>query len=590
MDYHLEKETPSEKEHEQKILKKDMLVIIKENQKLQSELKNKNKIISSLINENFGELKSLQEKHENIIESLKTSYESNIKKIHDVHKLFKKSLRSSLKNNINTHYKITNDNVNILTNQNDCLNQKIDTLNKFNNDKNNTIKNLEEKYNDVTKNNCDLQIKCSNLENLNHVLDQELQNLKLLHERQMFLKNEEGLELGKITSENESLQENVKLLKQQVLKFEEICKNQNLELENTKCVYKEIHQKHFLILNDNISKQTSIDEKTLEILSLNSKTNEMEKIIMNLETNKKELNVKLNELELKNENLHSELTSLNKVRTQLEMEKNMILDEQEYISRELEQYKQKYLDLETFLLDKIEKIQNECHREKESCISKKDVKIKELKDEHEKKLASLSYDYNSIITEKEKQIDGLTNHLKSFNENLYVTLNELEKLKLLNGKLKMDQLNIDQRIGEISGQFKKEIEELKMTHKKEKDILLESYNETIKKSQELSDMLQNRLKQTVEALSLSKEALSNLKETNQNLERQIQMKESDQNVNYEKINQIKNENISLREKLDRSIELNNAYNIKEKQYESQIKQSNAKYNQLVMQIRNNNNK
>jgi chromosome segregation ATPase len=267
--------------------------------------------------------------------------------------------------------------------------------------------------------------------------------------------------------------------------------------------------------------------------------------------------------------------------SQLKGEKDVILDEKYHYIQEADQYKQKLRESESSILERIKQLQDTTTREKERYILEQENKFKELKDKFEKQILSIRNEYNGLVSDREKQIDGLMSHLKSFTDTQHITLNENEKLKITNEKFKMEQSGIDQKTNELNGQHKKEMDEIKVLHKKEKDLLVESYNETIKKSQELNDALQNRLNQTIEALGLSKTAISNLKETNQNLEKQIQTKESEDSSYQDKYNQSRSENMSLREKLERSIELNNSYSNKEKQYESQIKQLQSKYSQLV---------
>ena len=72
-------------------------------------------------------------------------------------------------------------------------------------------------------------------------------------------------------------------------------------------------------------KQTSIEEKTLEILGQNSKLGELEKKNIVNENNKKENNVKITELINQVDNLQSELLSSQKIINQLKLEKDNIL-------------------------------------------------------------------------------------------------------------------------------------------------------------------------------------------------------------------------------------------------------------------------
>ena len=267
---------------------------------------------------------------------------------------------------------------------------------------------------------------------------------------------------------------------------------------------------------------------------------------------------------------------------QLKIQNEVIIDEKTYYIKEAEQYKEKTKDVESNMLGRIKQIQDLTNKEKDNIILNYEAKLKDSKDKFEKQINSIRNEYDTCVSEKEKKIDGLTSHLKSYTDHQYITLNENEKLKTINNKLKMDCSGFDSKLSETHFQYKKEFDDSKISFTKEKDILIDSYNETIKKSQELNDALQNRLNQTIEALGLSKTTITNLKETNQNLEKQIQSKESEDNSYQEKYSQLKNENIVLRDKFERSIELNNSFSSKEKQYEAQIKQLNIRCNQLFL--------
>ena len=215
---------------------------------------------------------------------------------------------------------------------------------------------------------------------------------------------------------------------------------------------------------------------------------------------------------------------------------------------------------------------------------------------------------NSKITELERKNSILESdkvnasieliELANQTDNLNLEILSMQKLKLINEKLneKLNEVsaNTDQIITEIKNQYQKEIIEQKNIHKREKDTLMMSHNETIKRAQELHDELRVRLNQSTDALNLSKVAITNLKIANSNLEKQTQnrgLKDESQLDKYrglkdesqlDKYKQFKNENILLREKLEKSIELNNTSSAKEKYYENQFRQLQSKYNQLVL--------
>ena len=566
---------------ELRTVKKDLTTIIKENQKLQTELKIKNETINSLINQNFTELKSLQEKHDKIVTSLTTSYEDNINNIDNRYKQFQKSLQARLKESINTHYKISNEKINILTTQNKSLLEKLSTIQKEIAEKENEIKEINNSYNELDTLYEDYQSKYVCWEEAKKSMQQQIKEINTMYQIQSDAKLENDKIISKLSLLKEKLETELCSTKQELNRNEDIIRILSVDTEHAKKSYQDIHQKHILLLNDNVVKQNNIDEKTLEILTINSKISEIEKKNIILESTRKDLSIKITELIHQVDNLQSEVMSAQKIIHQLKIEKDVILDEKIHYVREADNFKQKLMEVENIMLEKIRQIQDLASKEKEKYICSHENKIKDIKDKNEKQMTTMQYEYVNIISDREKQVEGLTSHLKSYADNQYITLNELEKYKLMNNKLRIGQSTIDQKTSELNTLYKKETDDIKTSHKREKDILIESYNENIKKAHELNDALQNRLNQSIEALSLSKSALSNLKQTNENLKQQIQSKENNDGSFQEKYNQIKNENLSLRDKLERSIELNNTFSNKEKQYEIQIKQLQSKYSQLV---------
>lgn len=614
----LNKETISDipMDHDKKLkaAKKEITTVIKENQKLQSELKIKNETINSLINQNFSELKSLQEKHEEIINSLTTIYDTNVKNMEDKYKSFRKSFNMKLKDNINTFYKFNNEKtalleehnknllnklneIQIISDQKELENReliekkdsKIKELNEnmeqkikiLNEEKELKTKELYEQYSNIHKKFKELELEYESLKKFKEKMENHYEELKGLHNNQKNIIIENDKKISDLKLDKESLETELRSANLELSKNNDTIKRLTIEVEHTKNTYQDIYNKYVLLLNDNVIKQNSIDEKTLEILSLNSKIGEIEKKNILLETTRKDNNIKITELIHQIDNLQSELLSAQKIAQQSKIEKDILLDGKTHYIKEADQYKQKMNEIESIMLERIKQLQETANKEKNEYIFGQENKLKEQKEKFDKQIMAIQNEYSGIISEREKQIDGLTIHLKSIIDNQYLTLNEVEKLKSINEKIKKEQTNIDQQINNIHLQYKKEIDDLRMSHKKEKDTLIESCNDTIKKSQELNEALQNRLNQTVEALGLSKIAISNLKETNQNMEKQIQSRETEENSCQEKYDQIKSENIALREKLERSIELNNSFSNKEKQYETQIKQLQVKCAQLI---------
>lgn len=569
------------KDKDIRTIKKEMATIIKENQKLQSELKTKNETINSLINQNFTELKSLQDKHDKIVNSMSSSYDGNVKDMEDKYKLFRLSFQSKLKDNMNIYYKLNNERMTLLDDHNKHLLEKISELRKDINIKETNVNSLTAQNDTINKKYGEMETKYVELEYIKKILEQQLGEVNALFENQTNAKIENDKKITTLLSQKEDIEMELHSTKLELTKNLDTLKKLSIDTDQAKNAYQEIYNKHILLLNENVTKQNSLDEKTLENLSINSRLNEIEKKNILLDSNRKDLSIKITEFIHQVDGLQSELLSAQKLIIQLKNEKDVISDEKFHYAKEAEQYKSKTRDMELSILERIKQMQEFSNKEKEKYVFDQENKLRDAREKHEKQILALRNEYNTSTSDMEKQIDGLTSYLKSYTDNQYITLGEIEKLKITNEKLRMEHVGIDQKLNEIHMHYRKELDELKSSYKKEKEILIDSYNETIKKSQELNDALQNRLNQTIEALGLSKTAISNLKDSNQNLEKQMHSRESEDGSYQDKYNQIKSENLSLREKLERSIELNNSFNNKEKQYESQIKQLQAKYAQLI---------
>lgn len=570
------------KTKELRLIKRDISIVMKENQKLQSELKIKNETINSLINQNFTELKSLQNRHEDIVNKLTLSYESNIQNMDQKYKLFRSSLERKLKNNVDTHYKLNNEKNILLSNHNTVLLNKLNELETDNNNKDSIIKELRQEFMAVQQLKNDIGLQLKEFKHTNEILETQLEELKHIYQSATDKNNFNERLISDLTLQKENLTLQLDNTNSELNRSNDQIKKMTSEIENLKTIYEDTHNRNLLLLNENINKQNNIDEKTLEIINMNSKTSEMEKRINLLESNRKELNVKVIDLVHQTDTLKGESLSSQKIIHQLKIEKDVILDEKYHYVKEYETLKSKFQEHEASILDRMKQLQEMASKEKERYIQEQDIKSKESKDKFDKQLMSLKYDYSGIISDKEKQIESLMSHVKSFTENQYVALNEIEKYKIMNEKLRAEQSNIDQKTSEIHLQYKRELDELRTAHKRERDALTESYNEAIKKSHEINDALQSRFNQSVEALGLTKTTISNLKDTNNSLEKQIQARETEDGSIQERYNELKTENLSLKEKLERSIELNNNFSNKEKQYEMQIKQLQTKYNQLIL--------
>lgn len=413
-------------------MKKDLKIILKENQKLQSELKSKNETISSLINQNFVELKALQVKHSATQSDMMKSYERISQDINQKYRLFYASVQKRLKQIVDTHYKIGNEKNLMLTNHNIFLESKIASAEDLRNEQN-----------------------------------------AILHTNSLKM----------------------------------------MELEQ------------------------NLGSAQLDLVAAHS-------------------TIRISKAELE------DLSDLNK-----------------NLSEDNLKLKNQLREAESSVLERISKVQDEGSREREQCMTQCNLKIKELVEAHEKALSTLKNEYVAASTDADLKINSLTTHVKSFVDSQYMMLNENERLKSENEKMKKGQMVIDQKLKDLEESWKGELASIKSSNQLERDQLLESHNETIKKAHSTADALQNRLNQTIEALTLSRTAISNLKETIYRLEKELQSKavgESD------KCNYLKEENMILREKLERAMDINNKLGSKEKYYESQIAQLQSRCSRFGM--------
>lgn len=550
-------------------LKKDIQYLIKENQKLQSDVKTKNETIHHLMDQNYSELKNLQEKHDKIVNSVVTNYDTNVKNLDSIYVNYKRYIVSKYRDSVNTHCSVNNERIKLLADHNKELITKIDSLNNIQNEVDN-LKILNVSHN----------VRLKELEEANVILDRRNRELHIECENNTVNKENYESIIASNTHIIQTIKQNLSLTKDELEKQNEVVETLTVELETIKKTSDASYHKNLLLLNDNFQKQTCIDEKTLDILSLNSKIAEIEKKIKVIDQSRTDVSVKnlelINQLDDKTKEIYSQQKNLH----QLRIENDNIMDEKIHYVRELADYKSKLSDVEKSVIDRIKQVQESSRIELGKAISDYEYKIRDMKDRHEKLTCAMRHDYNTTISDKEKQIDGLTKHLKSFVDNQYHILSEMENVKMINDKLKVDQLHFDQRISDIMIKHKSELEEYRTKHNNEFDVLNEAHNEMITRAQEIRDTLESKLDQSLDALSLAKTSISNLKETNDTLKHQVSLRDTDENNVHDKYTQLRNENEQLKEKMDKLIEINNNHANNEKKYNLQVMQLQSKYEQL----------
>jgi|GEM_PF-5092996 len=597
-----------------KQVKKDINFLTKECDRLQTELKIKNETISSLISQNFSQLNELKSKHDDLINNLSTTYENNLSKLNREYKIFRKSFDKKLKDNLDVQYKF-NSEKNAL--QNHSQKHLLDELTKVKKDLFGREENMDiikRELGEVIVREEILETKRKELIARNDFLETQLTETKEFLEKQLIenknfmqtqlyetknlleTKATEAMGLYQIATDtivqkeksiqdlseiNINLGNQIETDKLTILRLRSQIIQLETDIEQVKTIYNEINGKYHFILSESINRQNTLDEKNLEIIGLNSKLADLERKINSIESGRKELNMKILELVNEAEQLKIQLLEKQKIINQLYAEKEIFDNEKDRFRTEYESVKNLLRESEIGVVEKIRLIQEKMQAEKEIELTELKDKFKEEKEKLEKVVEDTKAECNGVVSDSQKKMESLTNHIKSFTDNQYVALHEVERIKTVNDKLRLEQANVDQRISEIRSLHKKEMDDLRIFHSKEIDTLMDTYNETIKKSQEMNEALQTRLTQTVEGLSLAKITINQMREDNSKHDKQMQGRDNNYSTINDKYNELKAENLSLREQLDRSVELNNSLSAREKQYEAQMKQLQAKYHHVL---------
>lgn len=544
-----------------RLIKREMSYIIKENRKLQEDLKSKNETINSLIDQNFTELKSLQKKHTEIINTLVTGYDTNIRELDTQHKLFKTSIHKKLRDMIDTHYQFDHKKLTLLTDQNTSLLAKLKTTEQSLTTRDNMITELTNQNialnTKLTRNTADLE----NTIHKQNLLEGQITDLNHLYQTQVDKNTDNNNKVIELTTKTEHLISELSLTKDELTR--NIAKVTTLtdNLNQLTATNQELHGKCTTMTTDNINKQNLIDEKTLELLNLTSKATELEKRNMLMEHNRKELNIKVTDLINQINDLHVNEQILRKDLNQIRIDNEARREEIVRYVTDITTYQTTIHELKTINLNAIREVQETAAQARQVYMQEQEQLLKDATTTAATRLLQIQQECTTSINVKNQQITDLTNYIKSFTESQYIMQGETEKLKLMNEKLKLEQLNVEQSIAELTTSHRKELDDLKIVHDKDKDVLLKTYNDTIRKTEEVNNDLQTRLNQTLETLNVLK--------TGKNVENDVKYRE------------VINENGVLKEKLERSIELNNIYSSKEKQLESQIKQLQLKYGQLI---------
>lgn len=550
-------------------------------QKLQLELKSKNDIINSLIGQNFSKLKKLKDKHEKVVESLTKTYDENIKSLTSNYQLFKTSIQNKLKDSLTTCYKINNNKAQILTSINKELSSKITELEKENKDISQKLLKLDNDHKRLLETHHDLELCYRNTEQGREICMEKLLNIEKLWKQQQEDIRSYNNQIQQLIIDKEKLINELIVNRTETSKHQETISMLNAELSLVKNTQNDIYNKHLSTLNDLMNKQTMIDEKTLEIISLNSRISELEKKNILLDSNRKDLNIKITELITQIDSINSELLSTQKLFQQLKNENDILTEEKKYYIDQCDELKSNISEISESSILNMNKLHEEFNAERLKYTSEYSTEINNLKQKFETTISEVRDERDAKINERDSQIIALKSHIKSLTDSQYLVFKDMEKLKSENESLVRIKREIDDKINEMNISYKKNITDLKSIQEKEKDSLIKSYTEAMKRCQDTNELLQNRLNQSVETLGLSKSTISNLRETNEKLEKQLLTIQEDHTNMRTKYNDIINENDMLKDKLDKAVNLYNVSASKEKQYESQIKQLHLKNNQLI---------
>jgi hypothetical protein len=257
------------------------------------------------------------------------------------------------------------------------------------------------------------------------------------------------------------------------------------------------------------------------------------------------------------------ITSENKVKELEHMINSLIIERdlaREESARRAADYQkacQSLTESESSMITKLSQLQTESSEQISRYEKSHREEIERLTIQHETHIQSVKKELGVTILERGRQIDGLTSCLKAFTDSQYVALNELEKYKNENEKLRQTHEQYEQQINSILQKCHGETDDERRRDKRDREILMESYKENIRKAQELNSNLQEKLEKAFDTISKSKAIIHNLRESNERLKKLTINSETKSNTESEiRIQQLQAEIDNLQAKLDASIELN----------------------------------
>lgn len=558
-----------------KTVKKEMHAILKENTRLQTELKSKNETINTIINQNFVELKQLQHQHQNIVDTLTTTYNSNIQEMETKYRAFRSGFQNKLKDSINTYYRVANERIKLLNEHNDQLKNRVSLLQAELGTKTNTLRKTTEELTEQTKTAQQLNTTLNNLESAY----KELYDTSNIDKKTLQTQDKELKELRQYRERNSELEKELQIIKDS---------------------HKEIRTDYLTMISENMEKQTRLDEANITIQDLHRVAIKRDKQFAQLTNDQNQLsksitdlNLALSEEKKKHQETHNKLRELNNTHTECAVSKEEYISQIELLRTECQRLtvaQAEQIRLHTEALSNERAI---CNTKLATELDKYTKTMKQERDSIVEELELAKRVHAATMSEKEAQLASFKTLAKANSETQHTTFQELDKLRQQNALFLESQEKFDKKFAELEAKYQKEISDIKNQQKNDSDTLMTTYTDNSRKSQEMCEMLQTRLTQVTDALALAKATISNLKETNQILEEQSKQHSIDEDETQSKQDDLHEENQTLKDRLERAVDLNNTLNVRLRQYESQIKQLhmqqkqlNAKYGQLMSVSKN----
>lgn len=555
------------KSREIRTLKKQLANIVKENKILQSEVKNKTDTINNLITQNFTEMRSVQESHTDSIKKINTAYDATIVELANTYDVYKKTLKKQIASTLHIHYDAVQDTLTAVTAENTLLksiNEQLST----------ELSKLRDELNLINTRFAELSVVDTDRNIRLEQLQTELNTLTELYANTKKDKHDLQTEREKLNNNIVDLQNNLTKLTQQ---HADLTINHQTILNN----YNDVFSRHSVLVTDSITKQTKIDDQNIELIQRDNRIYSLQNQLKSLDDEKNKLQTELAEkisriniLESKILNLTTTLDRLQTDLTKSNLDRETFKNETDILLKRLN-------TIDSTNLEKITAVQDLHNSELETIRSESKFELDTLTSKYENILKTLETDHKVILNEKEKQLELLKVQVKTFTETQYLAINETEKLKLANDRLRSEQLNIEQRIQEIHNQYRLDIENLNRQFKREKEQIIDTHTDSQKKNQEIIDSLQTRIMQINEALNIAKLTIEDLRNKNDRLENKMEDIQTEEANIQEKYSDLRQENINLKDKLELFTRANEEHIAKEKQYELQIKTLQLKYSKLV---------